>query len=913
MRNFIFCALIIIVTVIGFTPSAQAAQVYADMVKESSTTTGTGTFSLGGAVTGYQTFVDGIGDGNTCTYQIKNATDWEVGLGTVTDDNPDTLSRDTVYASSNSGSKVNWPIGSKTVTCVLTAHNIDSFSSAGSPITLDIGDDGGNDSTAVNEIATNGDTNNAITMPSADKVYIDFSQNWPTADTAEVISDGTNTKTAAQVKSHIDSTSNPHSVTASQAGAVALTGDETVAGVKTFSSFPVTPSSSPSTDYQVANRKFVTDQIAITSGTINTIEEGDSQTGGSDIVTIDFNGDDFNLSESPDTEINITINDGGVDHDSTLNYSADEHFTQAAISITNSQISDTNAGTDPTADLEEETHASEHQSGGTDEIKLDDLGAPDDNTDLNVSITKHGLTPKAPNDASKFLDGTGSWSTPSGSGSAITLDLGDDGGDDSTDLTEIATSGDTNNIITMPSADKAHIDMGQNWPTSDTANSGDSATGFFSTGTIEHERGGLEANVSAYDGLVKISGGSTSQAVAGTDYLAPDGVGTALTALNGENIQDDTIDDDSIDFGDVTLNDLTFDVGGVSKTEFAYGSTVTSNIQDQIDAQEAELNNSAGLAAALSDETGTGSAVFSNSPTLVSPSLGTINSGVGTALTALNGENIQNDTIDDDAFDFGTGTDQVSAADIPIADAGNLITGTEVETALQENRSAIDSLEAVDNITETELSDESELEGQLTDVSDVYTDNDFAYGTAVTNGDANIPDADSVYDFATANFVEKTDYTFGTAVTNGEAGLTTGDDVYDFCETSQDYLKTSENDDFSFATANATKTFNASELTGRIELRHSGTTTYAFGTAQTVYELEQSAAVFVFATTDGAYFDAQATDKFIRNGATQADGYKVSALSPSVGDCFVLTPIKVGSDYQYMFSPVLGTYEDGGP
>jgi hypothetical protein len=58
-----------------------------------------------------------------------------------------------------------------------------------------------------------------------------------------------------------------------------------------------------------------------------------------------------------------------------------------------------------------------------------------------------------------------------GGGSAITLDLGDDGGDDSADLTEIATSGDTNNIFTMPSADKLLIDASQNWPTADAADS----------------------------------------------------------------------------------------------------------------------------------------------------------------------------------------------------------------------------------------------------------------------------------------------------------------------------------------------------------------------------------------------------------------------------------------------------------
>ena len=59
----------------------------------------------------------------------------------------------------------------------------------------------------------------------------------------------------------------------------------------------------------------------------------------------------------------------------------------------------------------------------------------------------------------------------------------------------------------------------------------------------------------------------------------------------------------------------------------------TSSIQTQIDANESELTNSAGLIAALSDETGTGLAVFNTSPTLITPSLGTPTSGVMTNIT----------------------------------------------------------------------------------------------------------------------------------------------------------------------------------------------------------------------------------------------------------------------------------------
>lgn len=65
--------------------------------------------------------------------------------------------------------------------------------------------------------------------------------------------------------------------------------------------------------------------------------------------------------------------------------------------------------------------ASLFQSGGAQAIKLDDLAAPDDNTDLNVSTTKHGLAPKLPNDATKYLDGTGAYSVPAGGGGGTDL------------------------------------------------------------------------------------------------------------------------------------------------------------------------------------------------------------------------------------------------------------------------------------------------------------------------------------------------------------------------------------------------------------------------------------------------------------------------------------------------------------
>jgi len=99
------------------------ALVINDRVKETSTTTGTGTIDLAGAETGYEGFVTGVGTGNTTYYAIElnSANEWEVGIGTVTDAAPDTLSRDTIISSSNGDAAVNFSAGTKNVFCTLPA------------------------------------------------------------------------------------------------------------------------------------------------------------------------------------------------------------------------------------------------------------------------------------------------------------------------------------------------------------------------------------------------------------------------------------------------------------------------------------------------------------------------------------------------------------------------------------------------------------------------------------------------------------------------------------------------------------------------------------------------------------------------------------------------------------------------
>lgn len=94
--------------------------VHADRVKETTTTTGLGTYSLAGAAAGFRTFVAGVGSGNRCTYCVENGTDWEINEGVVTDAAPDTLTRARLLSSST-GSAINWGAGTKNIFSVYAA------------------------------------------------------------------------------------------------------------------------------------------------------------------------------------------------------------------------------------------------------------------------------------------------------------------------------------------------------------------------------------------------------------------------------------------------------------------------------------------------------------------------------------------------------------------------------------------------------------------------------------------------------------------------------------------------------------------------------------------------------------------------------------------------------------------------
>ena len=122
------------------------AHVLNDRVKETTTSTGTGTINLAGAVSNFETFVTGIGDGNTTYYAIvhRTANEFEIGLGTITDATPDTLtgrSNANVISSSNSDNVVDFSAGTKDVFCTLPASKAITLDNSGNiplgTVTLD--------------------------------------------------------------------------------------------------------------------------------------------------------------------------------------------------------------------------------------------------------------------------------------------------------------------------------------------------------------------------------------------------------------------------------------------------------------------------------------------------------------------------------------------------------------------------------------------------------------------------------------------------------------------------------------------------------------------------------------------------------------------------------------------------------
>jgi hypothetical protein len=155
-----------------------------DRVKESSATTGTGTFTLGGAVSGFESFSAGIGGDNTTYYCIfeTGTNNFEVGLGTL-NTGASTLARTYVISSSNSDAKVNFA-GATEVFCTVPGAKIglptpEEYGSSSAPkvITVTVDSKSGNHpyqsagGASANAYYFDGLESPAITLSGADSSY----------------------------------------------------------------------------------------------------------------------------------------------------------------------------------------------------------------------------------------------------------------------------------------------------------------------------------------------------------------------------------------------------------------------------------------------------------------------------------------------------------------------------------------------------------------------------------------------------------------------------------------------------------------------------------------------------------------------------------------------------------------------
>lgn len=94
---------------------------YADRVRELTTTVGTSTIQLAGAVAGNKSFTQAFITGHLIYYCMTDGTNWEIGSGVFTAGAPSTIARTNIFSSSNSDSIVSFPAGVKDVFCTIPA------------------------------------------------------------------------------------------------------------------------------------------------------------------------------------------------------------------------------------------------------------------------------------------------------------------------------------------------------------------------------------------------------------------------------------------------------------------------------------------------------------------------------------------------------------------------------------------------------------------------------------------------------------------------------------------------------------------------------------------------------------------------------------------------------------------------
>jgi len=248
------------------------ALVLKDRVKETTTTTGTGTYTLAGAVTGFEAF-SGVGDGNTTYYACTDGTDFEVGIGTYTASGT-TLARTTILQSSNSDAAVNWSAGSKTIFITQPAEKavfLDGSGNISIPGTID-GRDLAADGTKLDGIEANA---------TADQTAAEIRTLVESATDSNVFTDADHTKlNGIEASADVTDTAN---VTA--AGALMDSEVTNLADVKSFDP----------ADYATAAQGTTAD-----SAMQDLVDDTTPQLGG----VLDTNGNNIEFGDSTGAEVN---------------------------------------------------------------------------------------------------------------------------------------------------------------------------------------------------------------------------------------------------------------------------------------------------------------------------------------------------------------------------------------------------------------------------------------------------------------------------------------------------------------------------------------------------------------------------------------------------------------------------------
>lgn len=398
--------------------------VIADLVRQQTTTTGTGTLSLGTVPTGCRGVVVGIGDGKKARYKLS-ASDggWEVGLGTVTDGSPDTFSRDTVYASSAGGTtKITLPAGTHTLDVTLDAKSANEMTPrllnigngvtlSGGTLTIDcMGSCGVH---AVLALTANVTSVVLQNVPERCSFYLEVTQSggpwtfpqaaWPAGTVLEstynLYTDTTVsrfwwTTTTGGTSSFLEC-NGPASGAVGDAYATSHEADTTAHPASNIVNTPA--GNIAATNVQAAINELDAEKAA--TGHNHTGVYEPAGTVSAHVAASD-----------PHTQYALEAALGAA---ATLNVGTVAGTVAAG---DDSRLS--NART-PTA------HASSHASGGADAVKLDDLAAPDDNTDLNATTSAHGLLPKLGGGTTNFLRADGAWATPPGGAGISDGDKGD--------------------------------------------------------------------------------------------------------------------------------------------------------------------------------------------------------------------------------------------------------------------------------------------------------------------------------------------------------------------------------------------------------------------------------------------------------------------------------------------------------